>query len=171
VRILWRYLGLSWLRAFAGTLFGLTAIYLVVDYIDNARRYHGEDALRWVLELYANKAVTVAYELLPGAMLLAAGITAAGMRKRGEWAALRSLAIGPAHVFGPLAVAAALVALTVAVDGAAVRRASRRVDEIHSTGSSTPAAGRRTSARCAGSGGGATSTTCATATPRRASRT
>jgi lipopolysaccharide export system permease protein len=132
VRIVWRYLALAWLKAFAGALFALTAIYLVVDYIDNARRYQGDDAVRWVLALYANKAVTVAYELLPGAMLLAAGIAVAGVRKRGEWSALRSLAIGPAHVLVPVAVAATLVAgITIAADGVTVGPASRRVDQIH----------------------------------------
>ena len=132
MRIVWRYLAGSYLTALAGTLFGLTAIYLVVDFVDNARRYRGEDAVRWTLELYGYKAVTVAYELLPGAMLLAAGIALAAVRKRGEWAALRALAIGPAHVFLPVvASAVAVAALVVATDGFTVRRASRGVDRIH----------------------------------------
>ncbi|MGC4113635.1 MAG: LptF/LptG family permease [Myxococcales bacterium] len=132
MRILWRHLAVDWLKAFAGTLAALTAIYLVVDYVDNARRYQGDDALRWILALYANKAVTVAYELLPGAMLLASGIVLAGLRKRNEWTALRALAIGPAHVFGPLAAAAALVAgLVIGTDEFTVAPASRRADEIH----------------------------------------
>lgn len=132
MRIVWRYLASAYLKAFAGALAALTAVYLVVDYVDNARRYGGEDAWRSVLELYANKAVTVGYELLPGAMLLAAGIAMAGVQKRGEWAALRALAVGPAHVFAPVAVAASLVAVaTVALDGVAVAPAGRRADEIH----------------------------------------
>ncbi|MBI5543759.1 MAG: LptF/LptG family permease [Deltaproteobacteria bacterium] len=132
LRILWRYVALEYLKAFAGTLAGLCLIYLVVDYVDRAKYYVGPAWLRWVLELYACKAVLVAYELAPGAMLIAAGVTMAGLRRRGEYIALRSLALGPAHLLGPVAAVALLLGGAVMVgDEVGVGPASRRVDQIN----------------------------------------
>ena len=132
MRILWRYVAGEYARALAGTLFGLCAIYLVVDYVDRAKNYGGEDWLRWVLELYAFKAVTVAYELAPGAMLLAAGVAVAGLRRRGEYTALRALAMGPMNVLLPIVTIATLVTGAIVIaDELAVGPASRKVDEIN----------------------------------------
>lgn len=132
MRILWRYVAFEYLKALAGTLLALVVIDVVIDYVDHAKRYGGDDWLRWVLELYGYKSLTILYELLPGAMLLAAGIAFAGLRRRGEFTALRALAVGPAHLFAPLAVAAALVSGAVVVlDEYVVGQASRRVDEIN----------------------------------------
>lgn len=132
MRRVWRYVAAEYLKAFLGTLFALTAIYLVVDYVDRSKHYVGEDWVRWVLELYANKAVMVAYELAPGAMLLGAGVALAGLRRRGEYLALRALAIGPAHVLAPVAAMVLLVAAGVLLaDEKVVGAASRRVDEIN----------------------------------------
>jgi len=132
VRILWRYAAAEYLKALAGTLFGLCAIYVVVDYVDRAKNYGGADWVLWVLQLYGWRAITVAYELAPGAMLLAAGIAVAGLRRRGEYTALRALAIGPAHLLVPIACLAALCSAAVFVaDEVAVGPASRHVDEIN----------------------------------------
>lgn len=132
VRTVWRHVAAEYAKALAGTLFGLCAIYLVVDYVDRARNYGGAEEWRWVLLLYGYKAVTVGYELAPGAMLLAAGIVQASLRRRGEYVASRALAIGPWHVVGPVVVVAALVCGGVVLaDHPLVSIAIRRIDEIN----------------------------------------
>lgn len=132
MRILWRHIAGEYLKALLGTLFGLCAIYLVVDYVDRSKNYGGPDWLIWVLKLYGYKAATVAYELAPGAMLLAAGVAVASLRRRGEYVALRALALGPGHVFAPMAlVAVLLIGGIMVADEYVVAPASRKVDEIN----------------------------------------
>ncbi len=132
MRILGRYIAFEYLKAFFGTLLAICAIYLVVEYVDRARIYTGEGWLPAVLELYANKGILFAYQLAPGAMLLAAGITLAGLRRRGEYTAMRALAIGPYALLVPLmAVCLSLVGGAMAMDEFLVGRASIRVDAIN----------------------------------------
>ena len=134
MKTLSRYVAREYLRAFFGTLVAICAIFLVVEYVDRARIYTGPGWQRAVLALYANKAITVFYQLAPAAMLLGAGITLAGLRRRGEFTAIKALAIGPWALLVPLtAVCLALVGGAMVADELLVGRASRRVDEINTT--------------------------------------
>lgn len=134
MRILWRYLALEYVKAFVAALFGVTAIYLVVDFVDRAKSYTGEGWQRAVLELYAHKAVMIGHQLAPAALLMAAGITIAGFRRRGEYTAMRALAVSPIGALMPIAACClALCGGLVLADEFAVGKSNRRVDEI-STG-------------------------------------
>ncbi|MGI5864695.1 MAG: LptF/LptG family permease [Myxococcales bacterium] len=132
MRILGRYIAFEYLKAFVGTLLSICAIYLVVEYVDRARIYTGKGWLPAVLELYANKGILFAYQFAPAAMLLAAGITLAGLRRRGEYTAIRALAVGPFALLAPLMVVClSLVGGAMAMDELLVGRASIRVDSIN----------------------------------------
>lgn len=127
-----RYLAREYLKAFVATLLAVCSIYLVVDYVDRSKAYTGEGWQLAVLELYANKAVTVAYQLAPAALVLAAGLTAAGLRRRGEYTALRALAIGPLQLLRPLLLVGLVLAGGLSLlDEYVVGPASRRADEIN----------------------------------------
>ncbi|MFN7131560.1 MAG: LptF/LptG family permease, partial [Myxococcales bacterium] len=77
MRLLWRYLAAEYLKAFVATLVAVSAIYLVVDFVDRAKTYTGEGWQAAVAELYLHKFVTMGFQLAPAAMLMAAGITLA----------------------------------------------------------------------------------------------
>ncbi len=96
------------LRAFLGSLVAVVALFLVVDFAENASAFHGPNWGRWALELYANKAAVVAWQTGPAALLLAAAVTASGLRRTREYTAMRALGLGPWRVALPvLAVALA----------------------------------------------------------------
>ncbi len=131
MRILWRYIASEYFKAFVAALFGVTAIYLVVDFVDRAKSYTGEGWQRAALELYAHKAVMIGHQLAPAALLMAAGITIAGFRRRGEYTAMRALAISPLGVLMPVAACCLMLSGgLMAADEYAVGKSSRRVDEI-----------------------------------------
>jgi len=95
------------LVAFAASLAGVVALFLVVDFAENAAVFHGPGWVRAVLALYAWRAAQVAYQTAPAALLLAAAVTASGLRRTREYTAMRALGLGPWRVAAPvLAVAA-----------------------------------------------------------------
>lgn len=131
MRILWRYVALEYLKAFAASLAAVTSIYLVVDFVDRARIYSGPGWQSAAAALYGYKALTVGYQLAPAAMLLAAGVALSGLRRRNEYVALRALAIGPWSLYGPVVAMGLLVASGLVIaDELVIGRASTRVDEI-----------------------------------------
>jgi lipopolysaccharide export system permease protein len=131
VRILWRYVALEYLKAFAASLVAVTAIYLVVDFVDRARIYSGPGWQAAAATLYGYKTLTVGYQLAPAALLLAAGVALAGVRRRGEYVALRALAMGPWSLYLPVAATGLLIASgLVLADELVIGRAGRHVDEI-----------------------------------------
>ncbi len=132
MRILSRHITASYLKAFAGTLGVLTLIFLVVEFVDRSRDYTGDNWQYWAALLYANKALSVGYMLAPAAMLLACGITVASLRRRGEYTAIRALAIGPWRVLMPLALSGLFVCVGLILAGEyVVGPADMRVDEIN----------------------------------------
>jgi lipopolysaccharide export system permease protein len=125
------YVVRAYLRNVVGIFFAVLTVFLVVDFVDRARAYSGEGWVLAVLELYANKALVASQQLGPAALLLAAGTTVSGLRKRGEVTALSALTFGPSAVYVPIGLCALLACLGfVAFDEAVVVKASRRVDEI-----------------------------------------
>jgi lipopolysaccharide export system permease protein len=107
------------------------AVFLVVDFVDRAKAYRGDGWQAAAAELYGYKLIVVAYQLAPAALLVGAGVTLAGVRRRGEYTALCALAVGPLQVLLPIAAVTlgACGGLMIA-DEALVGYASRRVDEI-----------------------------------------
>jgi lipopolysaccharide export system permease protein len=76
----------------------------------------------------------VAYQTAPAAMLLAAAVAASGLRRTGEFTALRALGLGPWRIAAPvLAVAALVAAALVALGDLAAVEATARADEIMAT--------------------------------------
>ncbi|HEX8909051.1 MAG TPA: LptF/LptG family permease [Anaeromyxobacteraceae bacterium] len=122
------------LLAFVTSLAAVVALFLVVDFAENASAFSGPGWVRAALELYANRAAAVAYQTAPAAMLLAAAVTASGLRRTREYTAMRALGLGPWRVALPVLAVAALVAasLTFLAD-AVVVGATARADEIMAT--------------------------------------
>jgi lipopolysaccharide export system permease protein len=130
-RTLFGYVARTYLRFAVGILAAVLAVFLVVDFVDRARSYHGEDWVWNVTLLYANKALVATHQLGPAALLLAAGTAVSALRKRGEVTAMQSLTFGPNALYVPVAVCVALACLgLVAFDEWVGVKASRRVDEI-----------------------------------------
>ncbi len=120
--------------AFAASLVAVVALFLVVDFAENASAFQGPRWAAAALELYANKSAALAYQTAPVAMLLAAAVTASGLRRVREYTAMRALGLGPWRVAFPiLAVAAAAAAAAAAFDDVLVVDASARAEEIMAT--------------------------------------
>jgi len=128
---LFRYVAVRAVVAFAGALSAVVALFLVVDFAENASIFRGPGWVGAVLELYAAKAAVVAYQVAPAAMLLAASVAASGLRRTREYTALRALGLGPWRIAAPVLSVAAAIAIAIAVfDDTLVVDASRRVEEI-----------------------------------------
>ncbi|TMA22174.1 MAG: LptF/LptG family permease, partial [Deltaproteobacteria bacterium] len=82
-------------RLFAATLGGVVLIYLVIDFADRAHGFHGRAWGKSVLELYANKAAVVSYQLAPAALIIAAALLVTLLSRRGELIALYGLGVRP----------------------------------------------------------------------------
>ena len=80
-------------RLFAATLGGVVLIYLVIDFADRAHGFHGRAWGKAVLELYANKAAVVSYQLAPAAVIIAAALLVTLLSRRGELIALYGVGI------------------------------------------------------------------------------
>lgn len=131
MRTLFGYLTRTYLTFFVGIFFAILTIFLVTDFVDRAKAYTGPNWVRDVAVLYAWKAVVVAQQLAPAAVLLAAGATVSVIRKRGELTAIDALAFGPRAVYLPIAVAAGLLASAlIPFEEYAVVHAGPRVDQI-----------------------------------------
>jgi lipopolysaccharide export system permease protein len=128
---LFRYVATRALVAFAGALSAVVALFLVVDFAENASIFRGPGWVGTVLEMYLAKAAVVAYQVAPAAMLLAASVAASGLRRTREYTALRALGLGPWRIAVPVLSVAVAVAVAIAVfDDTLVVDASRRVEEI-----------------------------------------
>ena len=131
MRTLFAYVSKTYLGLFAAIFAAILAIFLVTDFVDRAKAYTGPNWVFDVLELYAWKAVLVAQQLAPAALLLAAGAAISVIRKRGELTAIDALAFGPRAVYLPIALWSALLCVGfVFFDEFAVVKAGPRVDEI-----------------------------------------
>lgn len=117
--------------AFAGALAAVVAIFLAVDFAENAGLFRGPGWVALAAEVYANKAAVVAWQTAPAAMLLAAALTASGLRRTSEYTALRALGLGPWRVAAPvLAVALAAGAAMAWLGDAVASGAAARADEL-----------------------------------------
>jgi lipopolysaccharide export system permease protein len=129
--ILARYVAARTLWAILAALTGVVAIFLAVDFVDNAGGYGGPGWIPAVLELYANMALVVVRQVAPAAMLLGAGIAASSFRQTREYTAMRAVGLGPWRIAGP-AVAVVLLAggALVLMHETTGVRAAERVEEI-----------------------------------------
>ena len=132
--ILFRHVAMRALLAFLGALAGVVAVFLVVDFVDNAHVIQGPGWLPAALELYANKAAVVEAQMAPAAMLLGAAMATSGLRQTREWTALRSVGLGPWRVALPMVAAALLVAGVMAgLHDLVGVHAAQRAEEISAT--------------------------------------
>src|SRR5262249_37058126 len=123
--VLSRSLVRQYLATLAAVWVAVVAIFLVADFVDRARMYSGPDWIRDVLILYGYKGSTVFHQLSSVAILLAAGVCASAVRKRGEWTALKSLGFSSRALLLPIGIMAAIASVSlvafdehVAVDAA-----------------------------------------------------
>lgn len=132
--ILFRYVAWRTLGAFLGALAGVVAIFLAVDFVDNAAGFTGPGWFPAVLELYANKAAGVVYLVAPAAMLLGASIATSTFRQTREYTAMRAVGLGPWRIAVPILAVAILsgVGLVVLNDAVGVHAADR-AEEISAT--------------------------------------
>ena len=118
-------------RLFSATLGGVVLLYLVIDFADRAHGYRGRAWGRAVLELYANKAAVVGYQLAPAALIIAAALLVTLLARRGELTALFALGVSPVRIAAPVAAfAAALAGALFLLGEKVVVRADARVEEI-----------------------------------------
>lgn len=118
-------------RLFIATLGGVVLLYLVIDFADRAHGYRGVAWGKAVLELYANKAAVVSYQLAPAALIIAAAMLVTQLTRRGELIALHSLGISPGRLAAPVAAFALVLAGAVFLLGEkVVVRADARAEEI-----------------------------------------
>ena len=132
--ILARHVALRALLAFLAALAGVVAVFLVVDFVDNAHVLKGEGWFPAAMELYAYKAAVVAAQMAPAAMLLGAAIATSGLRQTREWTAMRSVGLGPWRMALPMAATAVLVAGGMAgLHDLVGVHAAQRAEEISAT--------------------------------------
>jgi lipopolysaccharide export system permease protein len=132
--ILARYLAMRTLGTALAAFAGVLAIFLAVDVVDAAGGFTGPDWVAVALQLYANKAVVVAHQIAPAALLLGTVIAVSDLRRTREWTALRSVGLGPWRMALPVVGAVAAAALAqVALHEAWGVEAAHRAEEIHAT--------------------------------------
>jgi lipopolysaccharide export system permease protein len=129
--ILFGYVARRTLNAFLGALTGVVAIFLAVDFVDNAAAFTGPGWVPAVLELYLNKAAVVVRQVAPAAMILGAGISVSTFRRTREYTAMRAVGLGPWRLAVPV------VAVTLIAGGALLLvhdlwgvEAAQRAEEI-----------------------------------------
>ena len=83
------------LLAFLGALVAVVVLFVAVEFAESASLFQGEGALRAALQVYLYRAAAVAWQTAPAAMLLAASLTATGIRRTREYDAMRALGLGP----------------------------------------------------------------------------
>jgi lipopolysaccharide export system permease protein len=110
--ILFGYVARRTLAAFLGALAGVVAIFLAVDFVDNAASFTGPGWVPAVLELYVNKAAVVVRQVAPAAMILGAGISVSTFRRTREYTAMRAVGLGPWRLAVPV------IAVTILSGGA-----------------------------------------------------
>jgi lipopolysaccharide export system permease protein len=129
--ILFRHVMARTLFAFLGALAGVLAVFLAVDFVDNAPQLGGAGWIWPALEMYANKSAVVVRQIAPAAMILGAGIAVSGFRQTREWVAMRALGLGPWRLALPVVVVAlAAGAVLVVLHEAVGVHAADRAEEI-----------------------------------------
>ncbi len=131
MRRLDRYLAVSYAAAVALTLAVLCAVYLLVDFADHARLFHGEGWPSAALELYAAKLAVIVAQLVPAALILGAGIALTRLRGQGELTAASALGCSPGRLVAPALAVAMLAGAGLSVfSDRVVPRAEHRVQQI-----------------------------------------
>jgi lipopolysaccharide export system permease protein len=119
------------LLAFLGALTAVVVLFLAVEFAEGASAFQGEGALAAAAMVFLYRAAAVAWQTAPAAMLLAASLTATGIRRTREYDAMRALGLGPWRVALPILAVAALVAGGMVVfDDLFAAGAAARADEI-----------------------------------------
>jgi lipopolysaccharide export system permease protein len=128
---LFRHVAARALVAFLGALLAVVALFLAVDFAENATALRGEGWVLAAAEFYLYRSAEVVWQIAPAAMLLAAAITASGLRRTREYTALRSVGLGPLRVALPVVAVCALAGLALAAFGdLVVVRAAERAEQI-----------------------------------------
>jgi lipopolysaccharide export system permease protein len=131
---LFRYAAVRALAAALVALAGVVAIFLAIDFVDHAVVFTGPGWALAALELYANKAAGLVYQLGPAATILGAAVATSTFRQTSEYTAMRALGLGPSRLAVPaVAVALALGAGLMVLQDVVGVRAADRAEEIKAT--------------------------------------
>ncbi|HEY0839656.1 MAG TPA: LptF/LptG family permease [Vulgatibacter sp.] len=129
--LLWRYLAGTFTKTSFATIGGVLAVVLVVDFADRAYSFKGEGWVLNVIRLYVNLAADFGYQVAPGALVLAAGITVSGLRAQGELTAFNALGNRPMRMIGTVLTACGLVCVgIVLINEWVVVSAAARAEDI-----------------------------------------
>jgi lipopolysaccharide export system permease protein len=119
------------LLAILAALASVVALFVAVEFADNSAAFRGAGGFSAALTVYLYRAAATAWQTAPAAMVLAASLTASGLRRTREYDAMRALGLGPWRVVLPvLAVAALLAGGMVIFDDLVAAGAAARADEI-----------------------------------------
>jgi lipopolysaccharide export system permease protein len=125
-----RYVVRAYLGTLAVTAVAVLVVFLVADFGDRLKAYL-DRPLSDVALLYAYKTAITFGQLMPAAMLLAAGICLTTLKRRGELDAMRALGISPARVLLPLLWCALPLALGLMLfDERVASRAGAQLDRL-----------------------------------------
>jgi lipopolysaccharide export system permease protein len=125
-----RYVMRLYLSAVALSALAVLLIFLVIDFGDRLKVYVGH-RISEVLELYCLKTCVTFAQLMPLALLLAAGLTLTVLERRGELRAMRALGISPKAIVASLLLCAMPLGVgMVAFDEWVAAPAGARVDRL-----------------------------------------
>ncbi|AKU91107.1 LptF/LptG family permease [Vulgatibacter incomptus] len=125
------YFGSTFAKTAVATLSGVLAVVLVVDFADRAYSFTGEGWLLNVIRLYVNLAADFGYQVTPGALVLAAGLTTSAVRVQGELTAYYSLGNRPGRMIASILTSCALIVTgIVLVNEWVVVGAASRAEEM-----------------------------------------
>lgn len=106
------------------------AVFVVADFSDRVKLFMAHSLLD-VGQMYWNKSLVALHQLVPPAMMLAAGAAIATLSKRGEITAMRALTFRPSALYLPIGGSALIAAgLLLAFDESVVTKAGARVDDL-----------------------------------------
>jgi lipopolysaccharide export system permease protein len=125
-----RYVVRAYLATLAVTALSVLVVFLVADFGDRLKAYL-DRPMSDVALLYVYKTAITFGQLMPAAMLLAAGICITTLKRRGELDAMRALGISPVRVLVPLLWCTAPLAVGLVVfDERVASRAGASLDRL-----------------------------------------
>ncbi len=132
MRILRRLVLREFLGIFAACIVGVTAIFLMVDFLDRVQRYVGEGGapIELMLLYLVYKLPRILYDIMPLTLPLAALITLGIMNRRRELIAVRAAGFPVRAIFRPVFLFSLLIAALLFIMGEQLLPASNTQQEV-----------------------------------------
>lgn len=119
MRILDRYLAITFLKVFAFSLAVFFALYVIVDLFDRLSRFLDAPA-RVVIQYYFYRLPWIGFQVMPVAVLLAALLSLGGMVRHNELLAMKMGQLSSLRIVAPLLILGLLTSLAALVLGESV---------------------------------------------------